>query len=215
MTDTPVPTSRAKGGAAAPPDPWDPLVRITHWTVVAGVLANALITKPGGITHVWIGWTILGLLLLRFAWGLLGPAEARFSAFPPDPRGALSHLAGLMRGTPREHGTHNPAGALMAYALWACLAVVTATGLFMTGGQSPVAIAAQKTAVASGDWSVLVSGAQTRKDEGLKDAAEEVHEVAANLILLLAALHVAGVAAESRALGRNLVRPMLMGPRRR
>ncbi|MFN3606174.1 MAG: hypothetical protein ACK4SS_03115, partial [Cypionkella sp.] len=42
--------------------------------------------------------------------------------------------------------------------------------------------------------------------------AEDVHEVAANLVLILALIHVAGVALESRALGRNLVRPMLRKP---
>ena len=43
-----------------------------------------------------------------------------------------------------------------------------------------------------------------------KKVAEEVHEVAANLILVLVVLHVAGVAAESRAMGRNLVAPMFL-----
>ncbi len=39
----------------------------------------------------------------------------------------------------------------------------------------------------------------------------EIHEVFANLILLLAVLHIGGVLIESRALGRNLVRPMTIG----
>lgn len=202
------------GGAVAPPDPWDPLIRITHWAVALAVVLNGLIDRPGGTLHVWIGWGVMALLAVRFGWGLLGPAEARFSAFPPDPRAALSHLVDLLRGRPREYGSHNPAGAMMVYALWACLVAVTLTGLVMTGGQSPIALAEQQAAVAAGDWSVLVSEGEGG-DEEAKGAtgkiAKEVHEVASNLVLILALVHVAGVALESRALRRNLVRPMLIG----
>ncbi|ETX11983.1 cytochrome B561 [Roseivivax halodurans JCM 10272] len=207
-------------GAHAAPEiaqPWDPVVRLTHWSIAAAVIANGLLTKPGGTIHIWIGWAAMAVLALRLVWGLIGPAEARFASFLPDPRAAVSHLALLLRGRPREHSSHNPAGAIMAYALWACLAVVIGTGLVMTGGKSPITIAEEKTAVAAGDWSVLVTeGADGRHgdDEGLGDVAEEVHEVMANLMLLLALLHVAGVAVESRALGRNLVRGMVTGRRR-
>ena len=106
----------------------------------------------------------------------------------------------------------------MAYALWACLAVVIGTGLVMTGGKSPMTIAEEKAAVAAGDWSVLVTAGdevptEAEGEEGLGDLVEEVHEVVANLMLLLALVHVAGVAVESRALGRNLVRGMVSGRR--
>ena len=43
------------------------------------------------------------------------------------------------------------------------------------------------------------------------EMVQEIHEVFANLFLLLAVLHVACVLIESRALGRNLVRPMTIG----
>lgn len=204
------------GGAVAPPDPWDPLIRITHWAIAAAVIANGLINKPGGTLHVWIGWLAMALLIARLAWGFVGPREARFAAFLPDPRAAISHLLDLFRGRPREHASHNPAGALMAYALWACLAAVILTGLVMTEGKSPITIAEQKAAVAAGDWSVLVQDDEDGDDEheGKGEYAKEVHEVAANLMLILALIHVAGVAVESRALGRNLVRPMVHGGRR-
>ena len=203
-----------KGGAVASPDPWDPVVRITHWSIVLAVLVNYFLVKPGGAIHVWVGWFLLSVLVLRLLWGVLGPREARFSAFPPDPRAALSHLWDLLRGRAREYPTHNPAGAVMAYALWACLVVLVATGLVMTGGKSPVTIAEEKTAVAEGDWSVLVQDDEASHDEDssdIADLAEEIHEVAANLVLFLVLLHVAGIAVESRVLRRNLVRPMLFG----
>ena len=212
-------TVRSDTGAQAAPGfahGWDPVVRLTHWSIAAAVIANGLLTKPGSTVHVWIGWAAMAVLALRVLWGLIGPREARFASFLPDPRAALGHLADLFRGHPREHASHNPAGAVMAYALWACLAAVIATGLVMTGGKSPVTIAEEKAAVAAGDWSALVGGddAGDRESEGLGDAVEEVHKIAANLMLLLAMVHVAGVVIESRALGRNLVRGMVSGRRR-
>jgi cytochrome b len=207
-------SSQDAEGGQKPPDPWDPVVRISHWTLAAAVIANGLLTKPGGTVHIWIGWVALGLLALRFLWGLFGPSEARFSAFLPDPRAAVSHLLDLVRGRPREYPSHNPAASVMVYALWACLVAVTATGLMMTGAKSPVTIAEEKAAVAAGDWSVLVNEEDhddEREDGVFGEIAEELHEASANLLLVLALLHVAGVAVESRVLRRNLVRPMIYG----
>ena len=64
---------------------WDPLVKLTHWGIVVCVLANALVTREGSISHIWFGYEIAGLLGLRLLWGLVGPVEARFSSFPPSP----------------------------------------------------------------------------------------------------------------------------------
>ena len=73
-----------------------------------------------------------------------------------------------------------------------------------------------EAAVAEGDWSVLVEEDGDAEGESpYGDVLEEVHEVAANLILILALLHVAGVAVESRALRRNLLAPMLITRRGR
>lgn len=206
--------SAEEGGAVAPPDPWDPLVRVTHWLIALAVLLNAVLDEGGSALHVWVGWMVLAVLAIRLLWGLIGPAEARFSAFPPAPRAALRHLKTLLRGRPREHRSHNPAGALMVYALWACLALISVTGLVMTDARSPVTLAEEKAAVAAGDWSVLASADDRAENGEIKEIAEEMHEMLANLLLLLVAVHVAGVAVESRALRRNLLRPMLTGSRR-
>ncbi len=211
-------TPRTLAASAAPPSLWDPVVRLTHWGIAVSVLLNAALDEGGSLLHVSLGWLVMALLLLRLVWGVLGPAEARFSAFPPNPVAALRHLGQLVSGRVREHPSHNPAGAMMAYAFWACLALVTVTGLYMTGGATPMQVAAEKAAVASGDWSALIKeseGESSDEDRGLRHTAEEVHEVVANLLLILAALHVAGVLVEARAMRRNLVAPMVLGHRRK
>lgn len=194
---------------------WDPLVRISHWGLAIVVIANALITRGGSALHVGIGWAALALLILRIGWGLVGVPEARFSAFPLDPRAALAHLRSLLTGAaPPHYRSHNPAGAVMAYALWGTLALVIATGLTMTTA-SPLKLARQEAIVASGDWSALVTADQPAEDTGLinRKLVRGVHNVAANLMLVLAALHVGGVLVESRAMRRNLVAPMVAGHR--
>ena len=210
-------TLSAADGQIAPPRLWDPVVRITHWGIALSVLLNALVNEGGSIVHVSLGWMVMALLVLRMVWGVLGPTEARFSAFPPNPFAALAHVRHLLAGKVPLHRSHNPAGAMVIYAFWATIAVVVATGLVMTGGATPMQVAADKAAVASGDWSALVAkdaGNEAEEESNLGDAAEEVHEIAANLLLILAALHVAGIGLESRAMRRNLVTPMLFGDRR-
>lgn len=187
---------------------WDLLVRLTHWTVALAVVLNGLVVEGGSLLHVWIGYTALALLLLRLVWGFVGTEEARFSSFPPSLGGALEHLRGMFEGRRELHRSHNPLGALMVYALWATLAVTALTGLAMDNSapvpRSELAAAAQLRHAEEED----------EDDEGGGESSEileELHETAANLLLILAALHVAGVAIESRRLGRNLVRPMITG----
>ncbi|WP_225028426.1 cytochrome b/b6 domain-containing protein [Xinfangfangia pollutisoli] len=219
MTVLPLRKDEPAPDAGTPPTLWDPVVRLTHWSVAMIVLLNGLWTKGGGALHVALGWVAMSILALRLIWGLIGPREARFSAFPPHPVAALRHLGQLARGRPGLHGSHNPAGAMMAYVLWACLAVLIGTGLVLSGGRTPMQVAADQAAVAAGDWSVLVASSDGQGDDQdgatLRHLAEEVHEVTSSLILFLAALHVAGVAVESLALRRNLLAPMVLGRRGR
>ena len=207
----------AKGGtrppAPHPPILWDRVVRLSHWGIVIVILANEVFTKGGSPTHVWFGWAGLLLLALRLIWGVIGNTEARFSAFPPNPLAALAHLKQLFAGKPRSYRSHNPAGAMMAYALWACIAFMVATGLSMSG-TNPFAVAERQAIIDGGDWSQLVKTADAGEDDDegatwVKDA----HEIVANLILLLVALHIGGVIVESVVMRHNLVPAMLVGRR--
>lgn len=212
------PQTRTTALPVTPPSLWDPIVRLTHWGIALVVVLNTLLSDGGSVFHVTLGWLAMALLVMRLIWGALGPVEARFSAFPPNPMAALRHLRQLLSGRVQPHASHNPAAALMVYAFWLTLTVVIGTGLYLTGGATPMQVANDKAAVASGDWSALIKdseGDASDEGSGLRHTAEEMHKVAANLLLILAALHVAGVALESRALRRNLLAPMLLGNRRK
>ncbi|MBP9158971.1 MAG: cytochrome b/b6 domain-containing protein [Sphingobium sp.] len=152
-------------------------------------------------------------------WGLIGPAEARFTAFPPNPARALRHVGEIRRGEKVEHASHNPLGALMVYAIWSCLGVIIATGISMAGlppqGESreesrPTTSAEYSEERESADEAKEArEGSENRKEGGM----EELHEIAVNLLYLLIVLHIAGVVFETRRNGRQVVLAML--PRRR
>lgn len=188
---------------------WDPVVRLTHWSIVLAVLANAIVTEDGSAAHIWVGYALAAILGLRLLWGLIGPAEARFTAFPPSPRRALAHLREIRAGTITRHGSHNPLGALMVYAIWSCLLVIIGTGIAMAGipgsggGLDDRALGAATPATA---LQAKEEGEEEEREEG---PLVEVHEVAANLLYLLILLHIAGVAFETRRSGRQVVLAML------
>lgn len=143
-----------------PPALWDPVIRVSHWVIAGAVVANALFTKGGGALHVWLGWIGMAFLATRLVWGFIGPWEARFAAFPPRPRHAISHLNELARRQrPQEYRSHNPAGAMMVYALWLSLGIVIATGLVLTRGATPGKSRASRTRlrrVTGRPWSMTV-----------------------------------------------------------
>ncbi len=197
-------------GGASPPALWDRVVRVSHWGIAAVVFGNEVITRGGSAAHVWIGWVGMILLVVRLIWGVTGPREARFSAFPPDPKAAVGHTRDLLAGRPRLYGSHNPAGAIMVYALWASMAVMTATGFYMSG-PNPFGAAQQEAAVNSDDWSTLGT---TDSESSAGDLVKMVHGTVANLILLLVSLHVGGVFIEGLVMRRNLILPMVFGDRK-
>lgn len=172
----------------SPPEPlrlWDPIVRITHWTVAVCVLLNFTVVSEHSELHEWLGYVALATVVLRMVWGVVGARRARFSSFPPSLAAARDHARTMLspgrHAHSEENRSHNPLGALMVYALWGMLFVVAGTGMLLEN---------------FGEASQI------------GEVAEEVHEVTANLLVLMAALHVGGVLLESKLSGINLIRQM-------
>lgn len=193
--------------ASAPVRRWDPIVKITHWTIALAVLANAVVTEEGSGAHIWVGYALAAILALRLLWGVVGPAEARFSAFWPNPRKALAHLRDIRSGTVTHHASHNPLGALMVWAIWSCLLTIIVTGIAMAG--PPPLNGAPREHESE---TAAAPTAQHEEHEGEEDGEEEeegplgeVHETAANLLYLLILLHLAGVIFETRRSGRQVL----------
>ncbi len=164
---------------------WDPLVRLIHWSLALTILINGAVTDEESKLHEWVGYVALGLVALRLVWALVGPPNARFSAFPPSPRRALAHLRAVLRGEHTTHLSHNPLGALMVYNLWLSVIALGVTGYMMT----------------------------TLRYFGI-DWVENAHEAIFAWLILSVALHVAGIAFDTWFSGINLVRSMISGRKR-
>ena len=165
---------------------WDPLVRVFHWSLVAGIAAAWITADEWDRAHEWIGYGIATLLLVRVVWGFIGSEYARFTQFVKGPRATLAYLGRILRGRAERHLGHNPAGAAMILMLLMSIAGTALSGWMMT-----------LDAFWGAEW------------------LEELHEALATFILVLVGFHVLGVIHASVSHGENLVRAMFTGRKRR
>ena len=178
---------------------WDPLVRMFHWGL-AGSFAIAFLTEDDLLAlHVWAGYLILGLIFIRVLWGFVGTRHARWSDFVKQPTEIFIYLKAIIRSRAARYLGHNPAGGAMVVALMLSVTLTGLSGLAVYGAQE-----------LSGPMAPLLSGLS----EGWAHALEDIHEVVANLTLLLVLLHLAGVALASLQHRENLVRAMITGLKR-
>ena len=100
---------------------WDPLVRYGHWAlVVAFAVAYLSAEEDTGdpdTLHVWGGYAVGAIVLIRLIWGFIGTPHARFSDFVCGPAAASRYLFGLIPGKSHRYLGHSPAGGAMVIAL--------------------------------------------------------------------------------------------------
>ena len=170
---------------AAPPVQlvvWDPLVRISHWTIALGCVANLSLLRHADEPHEWVGYAVLFAVLTRALWGLIAPGHANFRDFVPGPRRLISYLRLLLSGREPRYLGHNPAGAAMIITLMGLVFICCTTG-WMLGLDA-----------FWGDSTV-----------------ESVHIGTANAILFLTFLHVAGAVLTGVRHRENLILAMVTG----
>jgi cytochrome b len=177
---------------------WDVPTRLFHWCLAAS-FGLAWLTSQSDAwlqVHLFAGYLSLALVIWRVLWGLVGEHYALFASFPLSVRQAWTYfLLTLGRRAPRHLG-HNPAGALVIYAMLTLLLLLGASGVLVLGAEEQLGPLA--------DWGNIASGS----------AIKEIHESLAILLLLLVLGHVAGVVVESVAHKENLARAMLTGFKR-
>ena len=207
---------------------WDLLVRTFHWSVVVAFFV-AYFTEDDLLTlHVWAGYAIGGLLVLRVFWGLAGPRHARFSDFIYSPATVLRYARDLVAFRARRYLGHSPAGGAMILALMIGLAATVWTGVEFyadSEGLGPLAVASsaiagppQVSTTIESRQLVMASenDLESVKPDNRKHESswEDLHESLANLTLVLVLLHIGGVVLASIAHHENLVRAMVTGVKR-
>lgn len=189
--------SAATTAAGTPVRLWDLPVRLVHWSLAVLILALWLSAENHRMDlHFTLGLIVLGLLVFRLLWGLLGSSTARFAGFVKGPAAVRAYLAAQKSGTAAHVVGHNPLGALSVIALLGVVAAQVGLGLF----------AQDHDAVNSGPLNFLVSY-DTAK------AISEVHEALFNGIIALVVLHVGAILYYRFVKRDNLVGPMITGRR--
>jgi len=170
---------------------WDLPLRVFHWSLVIAVTAAIVSGELGGAWMPWhgrAGLLIVGLLVFRLVWGVLGSATSRFTSFAPSPGRLVAYLRGRWRGV-----GHNPLGALSVFALLGLLLAQVATGLF---GNDDIAFA--------GPLNHLVADSSGSRVTGW-------HRLLADGLFVLIALHLAAIAFHVLVKRHRLIRPMITG----
>jgi cytochrome b len=201
---------------------WDPLVRFGHWALVAAfaiayVTAEEEAGTPDAL-HVWGGYAVGGIVVLRVLWGFVGPRHARFSDFVCGPSRALRYLADSIFSRAKRYLGHSPAGGAMIITLLACLAGTVATGImaYGEGGKGPLAAggAVVSRAAYAEDNRAEHNAVQKGPAEGTESVVGDLHGALANITLGLVVLHILGVGLASFIHRENLVAAMVTGRKR-
>ena len=164
---------------------WGPYVRISHWLLVAVLTAAWLTRRGGGAWHEWTGHAALALVVARTIAGFVLRGHARFASFLRGPRETLRYARELLARRERRYLGHNPLGGWMIVLLLAVTAATSATGWLYTTDRY---------------WGI--------------EWVERLHSTLADALVVLAALHVAGVVAASLRHRENLVAAMVHGRKR-
>lgn len=198
---------------------WDIFVRIAHWTIVIAFFV-AYFTEDEILTlHVWAGYAIGVVVMLRVAWGVFGSRHARFGDFIYRPSTVVAYLVGLVGFRAKRYVGHSPAGGAMVVALLLALATTVWSGMELYEVEEQ---AGPLAAIPIGLPSVatlfhLSGGDQAEESDGRQadgEFWEAVHEFLANLVMVLVVLHVAGVVLASIVHRENLARSMVTGLKR-
>lgn len=175
---------------------WDPLVRLFHW-LLASCFAIAYFVEDERLgLHLLSGSALLGLVIFRLIWGIIGTRYARFTDFTCSARQLLSHLRELSARRAERHLGHTPAGSAMIFVLLAGLLSLGVSGAMLYGLESSAPF-----------YAGLLAGL----DQKTILLLEQFHGWLADALVVLVLLHVSGVLVESALQKENLIRSMITG----
>lgn len=174
---------------------WDLPIRVFHWWFALMFAVSWISGWVGDRDRHYVsGMILLGLVIFRVLYGLVGSPTARFSHFVRWPGAALRYLrAASARRAPSHTYGHNAAGGLMVLALVLLIGLQTVSGM------------------ASTDDILFEGPLYGRVPDWLARILEPLHEPLANVLLALVSLHVLAILAYWLWKRENLVRAMIVG----
>jgi cytochrome b len=176
---------------------WGSLTKIFHWLLVAAVAIVCLaVDEELPLPHIWAGYIIMGLLLLRLLWASLSVVHARVSHFVYPPSAGLAFVRDAFGGKIKRYSRPTPAGAWMPWTLPAVIALTGITGLLLYGASEHLGAAAGFMVGAGKELTQTLGG---------------LHEFFAGFTVFLIMVHAAAMAAEKILNKANLARAKVPG----
>lgn len=109
---------------------WDLPTRVFHWSL-AICFIGAVLTQESEkyrLFHVSFGYTMLGLIIFRLLWGVIGSRYSRFSSFIFGLQEIKTYIMGLVRNRPIHYLGHNPLGSIAIYLILLIVLGISFTG---------------------------------------------------------------------------------------
>jgi cytochrome b len=186
--------ARTPSVVATSPIVWDLPIRLFHWLIVAAIAVSWWSAENRLMdVHRYSGYALLGLLIFRIYWGIVGSPTARFAQFVRSPSAIARYLKAP---DARTTAGHNPLGGWSVVAMLALLLTQVSIGLFVTDIDG----------LESGPLSYLVSFEASR-------TLAAAHEIIFNILLAVIALHIAAILFYLIARRTNLIGAMVSGRR--
>jgi cytochrome b len=119
---------------------YDLPTRFFHWLFAFLFITAFAIAKtvddesPLFSYHMLAGLTIAFLLVLRFIWGFIGTAYARFSSFKLNPIELIQYFKDAVVMKTKAYLGHNPASGYAAVIMFACAIGLAISGILMANG---------------------------------------------------------------------------------
>ena len=169
---------------------WDWLVRLTHWSVAVLFALNYFFISPDlysdtfdVYTHVYIGYGVAILVLLRILWGVtFAKGPNRMLSFIPTPARFKHHLVELKTRQAEDQPQHNPIGAIGIWFMWIMLLGIVSSGWLYDNT----------------DW-------------GWDNDLHKLHQQLGDILFYVVILHISAVILTSLWLRRNLIKAMIIG----
>lgn len=188
------PASETNSGTTGAPRTvtvWDFPTRIFHWAFAVAVIIAFVSSEADGSAfwiHVYSGTLLLGFIVFRAIWGVIGSRYAQFGDFVHGPAKVSDYAQRLMTFRPPHSVGHNPLGGWMVMALLGIVLLAVLTGM-MTREDGYV-----------GPLSHIAGG-----------IFGEAHEGVGTFVMVLVGAHVIGVVVHGLISRENLPRAMITG----
>ena len=175
---------------------WDIPTRLFHWLLVAGLVMQYITAEwldDAMQWHFYIGYSVLGLVIFRLAWGIVGPRYARFSAFVTGPVRVWEYATTILNPQATAHAGHNPLGGWVVILMLAAVTTQAVSGLFLTDD-----------VFLDGPWRAAV-------DESVRDVMNTLHHTVFDGLVWLIGLHIIAIVFYTYVKKQSLIPAMIHG----